>query len=151
MLLEIDYQTEILLLEITIIIARSFIELLFFAIGACIFSFLNVIIYRLPRKMQFTMGSSMCTSCHHKLMAKDLVPIVSWCSLKGKCRYCGEKISVRYTIVEVLGGVAAVVWTLTLGINLWAVLAFIATGIVLTGAYILYDKVREKNADKKAV
>ena len=142
-MLLVDYQTEILLLEITIIVARAFIELLFFAIGASIFSFLNVIIYRLPRKMQFTMGSSMCTSCHHKLMAKDLIPIISWCSLKGRCRYCGEKISVRYTIVEVIGGVAAVVWTLTLGIKIWALIAFLLTGVVVTAAYIIYDKVRE--------
>ena len=52
---------EYIILEVTIIAARVLIELIFFAIGASIFSFLNVIIYRLPRKIQFTLGKSMCT------------------------------------------------------------------------------------------
>ena len=89
-----------------IIVARTLIEIIFFAIGASIFSFLNVIIYRLPRGMQFSFGKSMCTTCKHELARKDLIPIISWVSLRGKCRYCGAKISARYTIVEMLGGVS---------------------------------------------
>ena len=135
-------------LEVTIIIARVLIETIFFAIGASIFSFLNVVIYRLPRKMQFTLGSSMCTSCKHKLEAKDLIPIISWVSLKGRCRYCGEKISARYTIVEVVGGISAVLCTVLIGINLWALMAFIISGFVVVTGYIIYDKVRGKNPEK---
>ncbi len=131
---------EYIILEITIIVARVFIELIFFAIGASIFSFLNVVIYRLPRKIQFTMGKSMCTSCGHELATKDLIPIISWLSLKGKCRYCGERISVRYTVVESLGGISAVVCTLVFGIKLWALVAFIISGIIVTAGYIIYDK-----------
>jgi len=127
-------------LSITIIIARIFIELIFFTIGASIFSFLNVIIYRLPRKLQFTLGKSMCTSCKHTLMAKDLIPIISWVSLKGRCRYCGEKISARYTVIEVLGGAFAVAVTLLLGINIWALLVFILLGILTAASCIIYDK-----------
>ena len=133
---------EYIILGITIIIARIFIELIFVAIGASIFSFLNVIIYRLPRKLQFTMGKSMCTSCHHELAMKDLIPIISWLSLRGKCRYCGEKISGRYTIVELLGGISAVACTLGIGINVWALLAFLVSGVVVTAFYIIYDKLR---------
>ncbi len=144
MVFETNYEAELLWLSITIIIARVLIELIFFAIGVSVFSFLNVIIYRLPRRMQFTLGNSMCTSCHHKLAPKDLIPIISWVSLRGKCRYCGEKISARYTIVEALGGVAAVVWTLVLGISIKALLAFVVTGIVVTAAYITYDKIRHR-------
>ena len=131
---------EYIILEITIIVARVFIELIFFAIGASIFSFLNVVIYRLPRKIQFTMGKSMCTSCGHELATKDLIPIISWLSLKGKCRYCGERISVRYTVVESLGGISAVACTLVFGIKLWALVAFIISGIIVTAGYIIYDK-----------
>lgn len=131
---------EYIILEITIIVARVFIELIFFAIGASIFSFLNVVIYRLPRKIQFTMGKSMCTSCGHELATKDLIPIISWLSLKGKCRYCGERISVRYTVVESLGGISAVVCTLVFGIKPWALVAFMISGIIVTAGYIIYDK-----------
>ena len=131
-----------------IIVARTLIEIIFFAIGASIFSFLNVIIYRLPRGMQFSFGKSMCTTCKHELARKDLIPIISWVSLRGKCRYCGAKISARYTIVEMLGGVSAVVCTFCIGINLWALLAFLLSGVIVTALYILYDKVRG-NGDKE--
>lgn len=73
-------------LSFSIIAARTLIEIIFFAIGASIFSFLNVIIYRLPRHKQFTLGRSMCTTCGHELSRKDLIPILSWISLRGKCR-----------------------------------------------------------------
>ncbi len=135
---------EYYILEITIILARVLIEIVFFAIGASVFSFLNVVIYRLPRKIQFTLGKSMCTSCGHKLAANDLVPIISWLSLKGKCRYCGEPISVRYTVVELIGGVSAVACTLILGIKIWALLAFIVSGILTVAAYIIYDSIKGK-------
>ena len=131
--------TSYIILEIAIIFARTIIEIIFFAIGASIFSFLNVVIYRLPRHAQFTSGKSMCTSCKHELASNDLIPIISWIRLKGKCRYCGEKISARYTVVESIGGVSAVVWTLVLGINMWSLLAFLLSGIVTVAAFIIYD------------
>ena len=127
-----------------IIVARTLIEIIFFAIGTSIFSFLNVIIYRLPRGMQFSFGKSMCTTCKHELARKDLIPIISWVRLRGKCRYCGAKISARYTIVEMIGGISAVVCTLFIGINLWALLAFLLSGVVVTALYILYDKLSGK-------
>ena len=146
-----NYEAELLWLSITIIAARVLIELIFFAIGASIFSFLNVVIYRLPRKIQFALGNSMCTSCHHKLEAKDMIPIISWVSLKGKCRYCGEKISPRYTIVELIGGIAAVVCTLVFGIKLKALLVFLVIAILTVVLYILYDKlISKKDAYSKS-
>lgn len=136
--------TEYIMLEIAIIFARTLIELIFFAIGASVFSFLNVVIYRLPRHIQFSLGKSMCTSCGHSLAPNDLIPIISWVSLKGKCRYCGEPISARYTIVESIGGVSAVICTLVLGINVWALVAFLISGVVTVAAYIAYDKAKKR-------
>ena len=136
--------TEYIILEIAIIFARTLIELIFFAIGASIFSFLNVVIYRLPRHIQFSLGKSMCTSCGHSLAPNDLIPIISWVSLKGKCRYCGEPISARYTIVESIGGVSGVICTLVLGINVWALVAFLISGVVTVAAYIAYDKAKKR-------
>ena len=136
--------TEYIMLEIAIIFARTLIELIFFAIGASIFSFLNVVIYRLPRHIQFSLGKSMCTSCGHSLAPNDLIPIISWVNLKGKCRYCGEPISARYTIVESIGGVSGVICTLVLGINVWALVAFLISGVVTVAAYIAYDKAKKR-------
>lgn len=74
----------------------------FFLLGSAVGSFLNVLIYRLPRKESILFPSSRCPSCNHKLAPKDLVPIFSYIFLKGKCRYCRAKISIRYPLVETL-------------------------------------------------
>lgn len=131
-------------LVFSIIAAKVIIEIVFFMIGASIFSFLNVVIYRLPRKMGFVEGKSMCPKCGHTLYNKDLIPIISWLSLRGKCRYCGTKISVRYTIVELIGGISAVLCTLLIGINVYALIAFLITGVLTVVSCILYDKRPEK-------
>ena len=129
-------------LGFSIILARVLIEIVFFAIGASIFSFLNVIIYRLPRHKQFTLGHSACTTCGHELTMRDMIPILSWVSLRGKCRYCGAPVSARYTIVELLGGFFAVLWTLIFGIKWMALVTFLASGVLTVVLYIVYDKLR---------
>ena len=83
--------------------------ILLFVSGSCIFSFLNVIIYRMPRKMQFWKGCSTCLACGKNLRARDLIPIGSYLALSGKCRCCGAKIRFRDTLVELLGGVLALI------------------------------------------
>ena len=80
-----------------------------FLLGASIFSFLNVIICRLPKKESFVKGHSHCTACGTELKARDLVPVFSWLCLRGKCRYCGAPISGRETLLEIFGGAAAVI------------------------------------------
>ncbi|MCP1101914.1 leader peptidase (prepilin peptidase)/N-methyltransferase [Aequitasia blattaphilus] len=82
----------------------AIIYLLIFMMGASVFSFLNVLIYRVPRKMNYVSGRSMCPSCEHELNFLDMVPVFGWIFLGGKCRYCKEKISSRYMLIEALGG-----------------------------------------------
>lgn len=81
--------------------------LIFFA-GAAIFSFLNVVIYRVPLGKDFTKGRSFCPSCGHDLTFLDMIPVFGWLFLGGKCRYCKTRISPRYAIVELFGGIIAV-------------------------------------------
>ena len=71
-------------------------------IGACIGSFLNVCIYRLPRRESLMWPASHCTSCGRTLGWYENVPVVGWLALRGRCRTCGERISVIYPIVELL-------------------------------------------------
>lgn len=71
-------------------------------IGLVIGSFLNVCIYRIPREESISYPPSHCSTCNHKLNALDLVPIFSYIFLKGKCRYCKDKISLRYPSIELL-------------------------------------------------
>jgi len=95
-----------------ITIAYIVFYILVFAIGAVIGSFLNVLIYRLPRNLDFVKGFSHCPECGHRLYPKDLVPIFSYLALRRKCRYCEAPISPRYMIVELIAGLlAALSWT----------------------------------------
>ena len=75
-----------------------------FILGLIIGSFSNVCIYRIPKNESIVFPASHCPNCHTPIKAIDNVPILSSLLLKGKCRKCGEKISIRYPVVEFLTG-----------------------------------------------
>lgn len=85
------------------------IYFIIFVFGACIGSFLNVCILRLPSDESLIRGASHCMTCGEKIKKRDLIPILSWCLLKGKCRSCKAQISPRYTVVEVLNAMFYVI------------------------------------------
>ena len=87
----------------------ALITVFIFIYGIVIGSFLNVCIYRIPQKEDIVRESSHCMSCGHRLKWYDLVPLFSYLFLKGKCRYCGSKLSKQYPIVEALNGILYVV------------------------------------------
>ena len=76
-----------------------------FAMGACIASFMNVCIWRIPRNESVVSPPSHCPNCNAPIRWYQNIPILSWCCLRGKCANCHKPISVRYTIVELLGGI----------------------------------------------
>ncbi len=82
------------------------IFILVFAVGLSIGSFLNVLIYRLPRDKKFVMGRSYCPSCQKPIKFYDNIPVLSYLILAGKCRVCKSRISWRYPLVELLNGLA---------------------------------------------
>lgn len=69
-------------------------------LGLCVGSFLNVVIYRLPREMNLAKPGSHCTNCDYQLKWYDNIPVLSWLILGGRCRKCRQPISIRYTVVE---------------------------------------------------
>jgi leader peptidase (prepilin peptidase)/N-methyltransferase len=75
-----------------------------FILGLIIGSFSNVCIYRIPKKESIVFPASHCPNCNSTIKAIDNIPLLSYFILKGKCRKCGEKISIRYPIVEFLTG-----------------------------------------------
>lgn len=72
------------------------------ALGAIVGSFANVVVYRLPRGESVAYPGSRCPHCGRRLSAIDLVPVLSWVFLRGRCRTCHAPISVRYPLVELL-------------------------------------------------
>lgn len=86
--------------------------------GILIGSFLNVCIYRIPRNESIAFPPSHCTTCGNPLKIKDLIPVFSYLSLKGKCRYCREKISLQYPIVELFNAMIHLILFMKFGISL---------------------------------
>jgi prepilin signal peptidase PulO-like enzyme (type II secretory pathway) len=71
------------------------------ALGGCVGSFVTLASHRLPRGEDIVLKPSRCTSCDTALHAPDLVPVLSWCVRKGRCRHCGAKVSARYPLTEI--------------------------------------------------
>ena len=104
-------------------------------LGLLIGSFLNVVIYRLPRGESLNRPASRCPSCGAPVKPYDNIPVLSWLILRGRCRSCGARISVRYPLVEALTAAAFVGAALARGVDddlaLW--LPFVAMLIAVAG------------------
>jgi leader peptidase (prepilin peptidase)/N-methyltransferase len=87
-----------------LIIDERLMAVLFFILGLVIGSFLNVCVYRLPRGESIVFTPSHCPTCGSRLGARDLVPLLSYLGLKGRCRFCGAPISARYPLIELATG-----------------------------------------------
>ncbi len=116
-----------------------------FAFGCCIGSFLNVVIYRLPRDKSLVKPPSACPACGKHIRFYDNIPLVSWLLLSRKCRYCKAPISPRYFIIELLTGLVFLgLFVLYFQANLWDGLrSFVGGGwfiyllhIIMLGAFI---------------
>jgi len=111
---------------------------IFFAIfGACIGSLINVVISRLPEKGAFFGRSrSYCPTCNKNIRPYDLIPIISYLLLRGKCRDCKARISPRYPLVEAAGAVTAPLSLLVFGPSFTALIVYTAVMILLAVALI---------------
>jgi len=108
--------------------------------GACIGSFLNVVISRLPEKGSFMSGSrSHCPECGNTIRWYDLFPIFSWFILLGRCRDCKTQISPRYPIVEAAGALFTIACLQVFGLSFLALIIFGVTSILLAIAIIDFN------------
>lgn len=105
-----------------------------FVFGLIVGSFLNVCIYRLPREISIISPSSTCPACKTGIKPWDNIPLISYLLLKGKCRHCGERISFRYPIVELLNGLLYLLlfYSFGFGWHLIPLFAFVSALIVIT-------------------
>ncbi|MGL5439734.1 MAG: prepilin peptidase [Filifactoraceae bacterium] len=83
---------------------ENIIVVLMFILALCLGSFYNVVIYRMPLDLGIVKGRSFCPECNTSLNGFDLIPVVSYIVLKGKCRYCKSNISLRYPLIEITTG-----------------------------------------------
>lgn len=106
----------------------------YFVIGLVVGSFLNVCIYRLPEGRSIVSPPSSCGSCGHRLGVFDMIPVLSYIFLGGKCRYCGAPYSPRYALVEFLTGClfALCGFYYLPGVPLALVFVFVASLVMLT-------------------
>ena len=118
-----------------------------FWLGACIASFLNVVIWRAPRGESIVSPPSHCPKCNSPIKWYQNIPILSWLALRGKCANCKAPISPRYICVELLGGLlflAAFLWLWLPTVPLWfavthVVVMWIWIALMIAGAFIDFD------------
>lgn len=108
-----------------------------FVLGALIASFVTVVSERIYTGQSWSRGRSKCNSCNSELSGRDLIPVLSWLSTRGRCRHCGSGLPVTYLLVEVILGTLFVLAYLKLGIGL-PLLTFLLSLSVLTFT-VLYD------------
>lgn len=110
-----------------------------FLYGIIIGSFLNVCIYRIPNNESLISPPSHCGNCNTRLRWKDLIPIVSYLWIGGRCRYCNSKISARYPLVEGLTGFLLVGIYLRYGLGIYFFKYSLLTVFLIVIALIDYD------------
>lgn len=112
-----------------------FLYVILFIMGSFFGSFYTLAVYRIPKRQDITHTHSYCPNCQHKLGLLDLIPIFSYIFLRGKCRYCKEKIRPRYLILEIFSGCLFVALGYVMKIN---ILNLTATKIAEFSFMVLY-------------
>ena len=103
--------------------------ILFFIIGLLFGSFYNVVGLRLPKKESIIYPSSHCPKCNHKLSWYELIPVLSYICVKGKCKNCKEKISIMYPVMEVISGILFALSYYSFGLTLSIIPALLTSSI----------------------
>ena len=125
-----------------------------YIIGVVLGSFFTLAIHRIPKKEDITHTRSYCPKCNHRLNFLDLIPVLSYIFLGGKCRYCHEKIRPRYLIIELLSGMIFLLFTISLNIDIFNIeinkivalvfgIIFISTIFMILGIFKEYKKVQK--------
>lgn len=121
-----------------------FLYIIIFCIGTLFGSFFTLAVYRIPLRKDITHERSYCPNCNHKLSFFDMIPILSYLFLGGKCRYCKQKIRPRYLFLEILSGIVFVLFAISINLNIFTIsvsqivyfifgLLYIATLFIIAG------------------
>lgn len=130
--------------------------LLVFFIGSLFGSFFTLAVYRIPLKQNITHKRSYCPNCKHKLSFIDMIPIISYFFLRGKCRYCKQSIRIRYVLLEILTGIVFLLFAMSIQIPFYPLeiekLLYLVIGILyLSGIIIMAGIDKEKHKIHKSI
>lgn len=96
-----------------------FFYIIIFIVGTLFGSFYTLAVYRIPKRQDIVHTHSYCPNCNHKLGLLDLFPVFSYIFLRGRCRYCKEKIRPRYLILEILSGILFVLLAYLMDLSIY--------------------------------
>lgn len=133
-----------------------FLYIILFIMGSLFGSFYTLAVYRIPKKQDIIHTHSYCPNCNHKLGLLDLFPIISYIALRGKCRYCKEKIRPRYFILEILSGTIFLAFAYLIGLkfetlNLIKIIDFSFIALYLTYIILIAGIDKENRKIQKGV
>lgn len=136
---------------------NAFLYTIIFIIGTLFGSFYTLAVYRIPRKKDITHTHSFCPNCNHKLGFFELIPILSYIFLGGKCKHCKQKIRPRYLVLEALSGIVFVIFAYLFKIdaynlNILAIIEFAIFALYLVAIFIIAGIAKEsKNIQKNVL
>ncbi len=110
--------------------------IIFIISGLVVGSFLEVVIHRVPRKLSIIKPASFCPSCKRKIAFYDNIPLVSFIILKGKCRYCKNKIPVTSLLVEIITALLFLANYIFFGLTIWTVTGIIFCSVLIVISFI---------------
>ncbi len=128
-----------------------FLGVCIFIIGSLFGSFFSLALYRIPKHEDIILKNSYCPNCKHKLNFFDLIPILSFCIRRGKCKYCGEKISLRYPLIEIFNACIFLLMYCILGYNLNLLIAVTLYVILFLVLGIFFVSKKNNLIQKKGV
>ena len=115
--------------------------ILIFCIGTLFGSFFTLAVYRIPIRQDITHTRSYCPNCNHKLGFWDMIPVLSYVFLGGKCRYCKQKIRPRYLLLEILSGIVFVLFALSIKLSIFSfnqsILVYFIVGLLYIAALFI--------------
>lgn len=134
-----------------------FLYAIIFIMGTVFGSFYTLAVYRIPKNIDIVKKHSYCPNCNHKLGVFELIPVLSYIFLGGKCKKCKQKIRIRYLILEVLGGASFVILAKALKLdvyhlNLSSIIVFAFTVLYLTAIILISGIDKEyRKIDKRVL
>lgn len=110
---------------------ETFYKIVIIVYGVLIGSFLNVVIYRVPKHESIVVTRSHCMNCGEHIKWYDLIPIISFLILRGKCRYCKTRLSLQYPLVEFANGIGYAIIVIVKGVNIESILYCLCVSALL--------------------